>query len=306
MRKLGSVFLSVVTFFFLIHLEVDAADNNKKEFILVSTDWLAEHTNDPSLLILQIGRETEYEKGHIPGAVFFVTKGIYERSASGMDHEIPSVTKLVAVFESLGVSNDSYIVICYENAWAIPSAARAYLTLAYLGMGERTSILDGGLPQWKAEKRPITSEIPTISAGNFTPDKRDNVIVDTEWIRENLRSPKVAIIDARPEAAYTGRYKDKRFSRHGHVTGAFNIPFTELTSEKTPHKFKSVKELEDMFLNFGIKPGSTVVSYCDTGVWASLVYFVAKYLGYDARFYDGSFQEWSADESLPVTGLVKK
>ena len=172
-------------------------------------------------------------------------------------------------------------------------------------MGEKTSILDGGLAQWIEEDLPTTSDIIEISKSKITLQINDDALVDVNWIKDNLRNPDVIIIDGRPEEFYDGSEKEDHIAKFGHITGALSIPFPEITTEDTGYKFKDKQKLQELFLASGVEQGSTVVVYCNTGVWASLVYFTAKYLGYKTHFYDGSFEEWSKDDSLPVTEPVK-
>ncbi len=105
-------------------------------------------------------------------------------------------------------------------------------------------------------------------------------------------------MDGRPAEGYSGLAG--HWARLGHIPGAGNIPFFTLLAEEPPYLLKSREELADMFRAAGVQPGDTVVVYCGTGLWASLPYLAARYLDYDVRLYDGSFQEWSATEDLPV------
>ncbi len=304
--KFRLIYISMIVFLFVVKSEVLANDGNDSNSLLVTTDWLAEHLEEPDLIILHIGMKAEYEKVHVPGARLFSMKEIMHDPVDGFKHEISPAEKLDSVLEAAGITNESRIVIYYESERGITAAGRVYVTLDFVGLGNNTSILDGGLPQWRSENRPISADFPKVTPVDFTPQLNNDVLVNTNWVKENLRNPEIVIIDTRPEEAYTGRFRDRRFTRHGHITGAFYLPFTDLTIESEPHKFKSAAELRNMFENAGAKPNSILVTYCDTGYWACLVYFVAKHLGYDARFYDAGWEAWSADDSLPMTKPVKR
>jgi thiosulfate/3-mercaptopyruvate sulfurtransferase len=275
------------------------------ESMFVTTGWLEEHLDDQSLLLLHVGRKEGYDKEHIPGARIISPREIIVNAPNGLFHEMPSAAKLDSILTSAGVSDASRIVVYYAEARGISLATRLYLTLDYAGLGDSTSMLQGGLPRWKAEKRKLTSELPEASNGNFTPQPNTDVFVDGEWINDNIRNPNVVIIDARPEEVYAGIEMDSHSLRRGHIAGSFNIPFFELTTEDSLSQLKDADELERIFLENGARPGSVLVIYCGTGIWASPVYFAAKYLGYDVRFYDGSFQEWTIDETFPVIEPVK-
>jgi thiosulfate/3-mercaptopyruvate sulfurtransferase len=125
-----------------------------------------------------------------------------------------------------------------------------------------------------------------------------DVLVDSEWLVARLEEPRIAVVDGRPAEGYSGLAG--HWDRLGHIPGAKNIPFFTLLAEEPPYLLKSREELSDMFREAGAMPGDTVVVYCGTGLWASLPYLAARYLDHEVRLYDGSFQEWSATEKLPV------
>ena len=176
--------------------------------------------------------------------------------------------------------------------------ARVYFTLDYLGLGDRTSILDGGLPAWVAEKRPVTTDVRAPKPGKFTPRPNPKLVVDSVWVSANLNQPNVAILDARNSEFYTGE-KAGNMPRAGRIPRAKNIPFGSLV-EDSNNKFKSPEALRELFANASVKGDHTVATYCHIGQQASLLYFVARYLGYDAHLYDGSFDEWSRRPEFPV------
>jgi thiosulfate/3-mercaptopyruvate sulfurtransferase len=263
--------------------------------MLVSTAWLAEHINDRGLVVLCVGPKASYEAGHIPGSRFVEMSAI-ANSAPGATLEIPPIDKLESAFEDLGVSNNSRLVICFLSNYITP-ATRVYFTLDYLGLGAQTSLLDGGFEAWRAEGRPVTAEAPQITRGAIAPHARPELIVDAAWVSANLNNPKVAIVDARAVEFYTGASAG-RMPRAGHIPGAVNIPFSTLGD--AANKLKDSATLRKLFADAGVRQGDRVVSYCHIGQQATLVYFVAKYLGYDARLYDGSFEDWSKRSELPV------
>jgi thiosulfate/3-mercaptopyruvate sulfurtransferase len=264
---------------------------------IVSTDWLAKHLNDDSLVLLQVGEKDEYAAAHIPGAQFIQLTDISTPRGLGLALELPDVAQLQSTFEKLGVSDKSRIVIYFSKDWVTPTA-RVFMTLDYLGLGNRTSILDGGLPAWRAEGRPVTTEVRAPAPGKFTTRPNKQLVVDAVWVKSNLKKPGVMILDARASKFYTGE-DIGRMPRGGHIPGAKSIPFSSLV-EDSNNKFKSVESLRQLFNSAGVKRGDSVTTYCHIGQQASLLYFVARYLGYDAHLYDGSFEDWSRRPELPV------
>lgn len=278
-----------------------SAGKSEATSMLVSTGWLAEHLNDRSVVIINIGPRASYDAGHIPGARFLEMSSI---AASGqpLTLELPPVEKLKSSFEELGVSDNSRIVICFLANYVTP-ATRVFFTLDYLGLGKQAALLDGGFEAWRGEGKTITTDAPALRRGTITPRPRPELVVDAAWVSANLSKPKVAIVDARAPEFYTGKSAG-RMPRGGHIPSAVNVPFSSLADEA--NKLKDSATLKKLFEEAGIKPGKEVVSYCHIGQQATLIYFVAKYLGYDARLYDGSFEDWSRRSELPVVGLSTK
>jgi thiosulfate/3-mercaptopyruvate sulfurtransferase len=277
---------------------VSAADDAKiQSSLIVSTEWLAKHLNDDSLVLLQVGDKDEYLASHIAGAQFITPADISTPRGAGLTLELPSVEQLKATFEKLGVTDKSRIVVYFGKDWVTPTA-RVFMTLDYLGLGDRTSILDGGLPAWRTEGRAVTAELREPKRGSFTPRPNTKLVVDAAWVSANLNKPGVAILDARAAKFYTGA-EAGQMPRAGHIPGARNIPFSSVV-EDTTNKFKSVAALRGLFDAAGVKQSDTVATYCHIGQQASLLYFVARYLGYEAHLYDGSFEDWSHRPELPV------
>jgi thiosulfate/3-mercaptopyruvate sulfurtransferase len=264
--------------------------------MIVSTEWLGQHLNDKSLVLLHVGDKKEYDAAHIPGAQFIQTTDISAPRGTGLILELPAVEQLTATFEKFGVTENSRIIVYFGKDWVTPTS-RVYFTLDYLGLGDRTSILDGGMPGWLAEKRPVTTEISTPKPGSFTPHPNSKLVVDANWVSANVNKPGVAILDARDAKFYTGESAGN-MPRAGHIPSAKSIPFGSVVEDS--NKFKSEPALRQIFANAGVKQNDSVATYCHIGQQASLLYFVARYLGYDAHLYDGSFQDWSNRKDLPV------
>ena len=235
-------------------------------------------------------------RGQIPGAQFFPYEAISTPRGNGLLLEIPAAATLDSVLESLGVSDGSRIVLYWGKDWYSPTT-RVFMTLDYLGLGDRTSILDGGFAAWKAAGGPVTTEVTRVARGTLTVTPRSDVVVDAKAVQSTIGDSKVAIIDARDQRFYTGEAEGMHV-REGHVPGARNLPFNTLIDDRGA--FKSRSTLEAMLDAAGATPGKRVVSYCHIGQQATLVYFTARLLGRDARLYDGSWDEWSRRSELPI------
>ena len=271
--------------------------------VLVSTEWLAEHLEDPSLVLLHVGMPTARSAGtFIPGARFLNYQEIAQIRDS-LIAEVPPIDELIAAFERAGVSNDA-LVIVYGSPAHLP--ARVYMTLDYLGHGEQTAVLDGGLEAWRAEDRPVVRSPVESMRTTFTPSIQDDVLVTAEWVADRLDDRYVTLLDARPANEYTGE-RAPRTGRPGHIPGAYNLYWEDLIVSSENPVLKNLTEVQARFSASGVDGLGTVVSYCYIGMRASYTYLISKHLGFEARFYDGSWNEWSRNDSLPaVTGSLRR
>lgn len=269
--------------------------------LVVTTSWLADHLHDKGLVLFQIGdRNTRplYDSTHIPGAQFLspLTEFSKPRAQGALALELPSVETLDSVLESKGISDDSRIVLYFARQYFSPTS-RAVFTLEYMGLGGRVSILDGGLEGWVKEGRPVTAELPVVTAGHFTPQPHPELVADADYVKAHLEDKAVRIVDARDTAFYNGRETNQ--GRNGHIPGAASLYFGRVVD--STGKFLSPVQLKAIFSEAGVGDGQTVVTYCHIGQQASFVWFAARYLGFPAKLYDGSFQDWAARTELPVT-----
>jgi thiosulfate/3-mercaptopyruvate sulfurtransferase len=262
--------------------------------MLVTTAWLADHLRDPNLVILAVGQKGDYDASHIPGALYLPYEDIH--TMAPLTLELPPMPQLTEVFGKLGVANDSHVIL-YTLKDSVSVTSRAYLTLDAMGLGPHASILDGGFPAWQSEGRAVTAEVRAASPRKLEACPQSDVIVDIDYVSANLHHAGVDIVDARLPEYYSGA-KIPNGKRAGHIPGAANLAYSSLVDEQG--KLKPVETLRQQFREAGVKPGDRVVSYCHIGQQATLVYFAARYLGFDARLYDGSWEDWSAHKELPA------
>jgi len=278
-------------------LHAQCGGHGTQETMLVSAKWLAEHLKDPNLVILTVGQKADYDQGHIPGALYLNRSEISTPQGEGLTLELPPMAQVQEAFEKLGAKNTSHIILYFANNMMLSATTRVFLTLDAMGLGAHTSILDGGFPVWQKEGREVSTETPKPVRGQLQLCPQTDVIVDVDYVRSNLHHPGVDIVDARNAEYYTGA-STAPGKRSGHIPGASNLTFSTLAD--SDGKFKPPDALRQMVANAGVKPGDRVVSYCHIGQQATVVYFVARYLGFDARLYDGSWEDWSAHKELPT------
>jgi thiosulfate/3-mercaptopyruvate sulfurtransferase len=261
--------------------------------MLVSTEWLAAHLRDESLVLLHVCSQKDYDAGHIPGARLATLADVSVTGAQGLRLELPPTKTLVEAFGRLGVMESTRVVV-YPGTDSVPSATRVWFTLDYLGMGGKAALLDGGLAAWRAEGRPVSAEPPASAVRAFKARPSPEAVVTAEWVRLHGADSGVALLDARLPEFYSGASAGN-MPRAGRIPGARSVPYTSVFDEGG--KLKPAEALRAL-----LAPGGPqlVVSYCHIGQQATVLYFVARYLGLDARLYDGSFQDWSRRPELPV------
>ncbi|HXV86646.1 MAG TPA: sulfurtransferase [Gemmatimonadales bacterium] len=272
---------------------------------LVSTAWLAEHLNDPSVVVIQVdSRPDLYHQGHIPGARL-LSYGSFAVDGGGLGSELPPVATLDSVMEAAGIGDDTHVVI--YSVGRVILATRLWFTLDYLGHGSRASLLDGGLARWRAEGRPVSTDAATGPPAAFTPRPRPEILASAEWISQRLGDPALALIDARPDDEYTGSDGGMGGRVHpGHIPGAYQLYWEKLVEAADRPTFLPLPELRRQFEAGGAGADKTVVTYCMVGMRASLTYFVGRMLGYDMKFYDGSWHEWGGKDLPYVTGSAPR
>lgn len=268
----------------------------------VSVEWLSQHLNDSNLVLLHIGDKSEYDKGHIAGAQYISLRDIsISRDNGKINTELPPVEDLQKTFEKFGVSNSSRIILYYGNDWISPTT-RVYFTLDYLGLSGNVSILDGGMKTWIKTGKTITAEVKTPQAGSLKVTPKKDTVAYADWLKTQLSNSAISVVDARNTEFYDGTLIGGR-PRGGHIAGAKSIPFDSLVN--ADGTFKSEAELRKIFADAGVGKDVTIVSYCHVGQQGTVVYFIAKSLGYNVKLYDGSFEEWSERADLPVEDAKK-
>ena len=260
--------------------------------LVVSTQWLADHLTDANLVIVHIGHDqSDYRAAHIPGARYLAM----DKFATGQTPpgtELLPPEQLKKNLEEIGIGDDSRVVY-YSPDWD-PMATRLFFTLDYLGHGNQAALLDGGLDQWTRENRPTSTETRDVKPGSLTVHLHPEIVAKMDYMRKLVGNPEneVVIVDARPSKRY----------RNGHLGGAQSLYWENaLVSEKEP-LLKSPEQLRQLFTAAGITGKKKAVSYCEVGLQASYVYLLARYLGFDAAMYDGSYSEWSEAKQPVVRG----
>lgn len=274
--------------------------------MLVTTEQLAEHLNDPDWLVLDCRHDlmnhsygkAQYAAGHVPGAVFVELETELSAAKTGANgrHPLPAAQALAAMFAAKGVSPQRQVVV-YDDAGHNYSV-RAWWSLKWLGH-PNVALLDGGYPKWVKEHRPISQDAAVLRAGDFSAAPDLAATVDLAFMTERYDSPAVRVVDARTAERYRGE-QEPIDPVAGRIPGAVNRWFKlNLNDDGT---FKSVAQLRAEFdqLLAGYSPAQ-VIHQCGSGVTACHNLFAMELCGLSgSRLYPGSWSEWCADRTRPV------
>ena len=273
---------------------------------LVETEWLAAHLDDPHVRVVDssfklpgitpTARE-DYDRGHIPGTVFFDIDDIAEPGTS-LPHMIPSPELFARKMEGLGIGGDDRVVV-YDSA-GLSSAGRAWWMLRLFGH-HNVALLDGGLPKWKAEGRPLETAVPNPPRRRFTARFDPALVRDKQALLDNLSTRREQVVDARAAGRFAGIAEETRPGlRRGHIPESRNLPYDWVTDPQT-HRLRDADELSGLFRDADIALDRPIVTSCGSGVTACALAFALHLIGHPgAAVYDGSWSEWGLPGDTPV------
>ncbi|HEY1796407.1 MAG TPA: 3-mercaptopyruvate sulfurtransferase [Stellaceae bacterium] len=273
---------------------------------LVSTDWLAEHIRDPNIRVLDssfkqpgvkpTARE-DYDAGHIPGAVYFDIDDVAEPGTT-LPHMIPSAGRFAEKMAERGVGNDDKVIVYDANG--LSSAGRAWWMLRLFGH-DNVAVLDGGLPKWKREGRPLETATPSVPTRRFTARFRPEMVRAKADVIANLTRGNELVVDARSAGRFDGSAEETwPGRRRGHIPGSRNVSFDLVTDPQTK-QLKDADALKKIFSDAGVPLDAKIVTSCGSGVTACAVAFALHLIGHPgAAVYDGSWSEWGLPDGPPV------
>ena len=263
--------------------------------MLVSTDWLASHLNDPDVRIVDMRRAAaDYEAGHVPNAVYLANDAIRDPKAAPTF--LPTAAQFDALMGGLGISNTTR-VIAYDERGGI-YAARLWWILNHFGHAN-VALLDGGWLKWTAEQRPTTTDAPTRVAGTFRARPNPRWVATADDVKAAIGKSGTKILDARTQAEIEGK-ELRGIKRGGYIASSIPLYWEDLLDPATK-AFKPAPELERIFKERGLAPSDEIITYCQVGMRASVDLFALHLMGYDkVRNYYGAWEEWGNRDDTPI------
>jgi thiosulfate/3-mercaptopyruvate sulfurtransferase len=274
---------------------------------LVSTEWLAANLGRPGIVVLDatyhlpnVKRDAraEYAREHVPGALFFDVDRVADHT-NPLPHMLPPPEAFAQTMEALGIGSDDHVV-AYDS-YGLMSAARPWWMLRVFGH-DRASVLDGGLPKWKREGRPVTDAPSAPATGKrFKARLRPELVRDRSQMLANLAARSEQVLDARAAGRFQGTQPEPRAGlRSGHIPGSRNLPYNQLLDAGSGTVLPP-DALRTMFKNAGIDPQKPVVTSCGSGVTACVLALGLDLVGArQVAVYDGSWSEWGLPGDTPV------
>ena len=267
---------------------------------IVSTEWLAAHLGEPSLVVLdaswylaamQRDAKAEYLAGHIPGALYWDIDRLSEQNTA-LPHMLPDPHTLAREIGALGVGNGDRVVV-YDGSGNNLSAPRVWWTFRTVGH-EEVAVLDGGLGRWKAQGRSLESGSATRAAARF------EVRLRGELLKARDAMSGAQVVDARSRGRFEGSEPEPRPGlRGGHIPGARSLPYADLVGAEGT--LLAPNDLRSRFLLAGVDLSRPIVASCGSGVTACALVLALYRLGIEnAAVYDGSWSEWGRPEGPPV------
>jgi thiosulfate/3-mercaptopyruvate sulfurtransferase len=275
--------------------------NYKHPEVLLTTDWIASHANDPNIRLVEVDVDTSaYEKGHIKNAVGW---NWTTQLNDNVRRDIPNQKQFEELCSKSGIGNESTVVLYGDNNnWF---SAFAFWQFKVYGHTD-VRLMNGGRKKWELEGRPFTTEVPNISATHYSASRPDaSIRARREEIFKIIDNRNAYLVDVRSPDEFTGKViappgMTETAQRGGHIPGAANIPWSKAVNEDGT--FKSYDDLIKLYETQGVRPDREVVAYCRIGERSSHSWFVLKYLlGFEnVKNYDGSWTEWGNLIEAPI------
>ena len=280
--------------------------NTHSEF-LCNTDELSALLGDDHIRIIDsswylptqnVDARADYEKKHIPGAVFFDIDAISDQNRD-LPHMLPTPEQFAQAVGELGISNN-HDVIVYDSA-GLFSAARVWWMFHVFGH-QRVRVLNGGLPAWREAGGELTGAVSSVSKEHFEASLNNHLVADKALLQRNSAKPEFTVMDARSNARFIGAAPEPRPGLpSGHMPNSISLPFDQLLDNGM---LRPADELRTIFQSLDTDGASPIITTCGSGVTAAIITLALAEAGFGLQqLYDGAWAEWaSADDTVVITG----
>ncbi|MCB0116083.1 MAG: sulfurtransferase [Caldilineaceae bacterium] len=271
-------------------------DSYAKPDVLVDTEWVKAHLDDPSVRLIDVSNADAYAAGHLPGALH-APLGQFTNPDDPVQGQILTRDALTALFSGLGINHDDTVVFYDNNANLL--STRAYWAVKYY-QHDDVRVYNGGSQKWTADGEALATDAPPAPAATaYVASEADPAIRTTwEYVVEQTENPETLFCDTRGPEEYLGT--DVRADRGGHIPGAINVEWRNAVNEDGT--FRAAADLADLYQKAVFVPEKQIITYCQTGVRGAHTWFVLReLLGYpDVRNYDGSWEEYGNNEASVI------
>ncbi len=284
---------------------------NPRQRWLAETNWLADHLDDSSVVVLdatifmrrqddgqwqaESGR-ANYDEGHIPGARFVDLLNDWQDKTAPYRYMLPAPNDFAAAAGALGIGNDSRVVIYTA---AVPWwATRLWWMFRAMGHDD-VAVLNGGLGKWRSEGRPLTTEPPQVSPASFEAKLRPDFVADKARVRAAIEGDAEQVLNALSQQLHTGE-SDLGYSRPGRIADSDNLSAMAFMDHHSG-TYRPTAELANIAADVVMDKDSALICYCGGGIAATMTAFALALTGHEnVAVYDGSLEEWSADPAMPM------
>jgi thiosulfate/3-mercaptopyruvate sulfurtransferase len=280
--------------------------------LLVDTDWLAAHLDDPDLRILDsttnvirepgkpdrvVAERAKFEEGHIPGAQFVDLQVDLSDHDSHLNFTAPHAEDFARAIERFGIGDHSRVVV--YGTGSVWWATRVWWLFRLFGF-DNAAILDGGWKAWTDEKRPVeTGPGRQYARGHFAVRPPRPLIADKQDVLNAISDGATCTVNALAPGLHSGATPSP-YGRQGHIKGSVNVPGLALL-DPVSNRFVPLSKIEQLFREAGALDRQKVIHYCGGGITATATAFALALLGRpDTLVYDGSLHEWAPDQTLPM------